>query len=198
MLLQPLHNESSLLEQVALGSEAAFRRLYDVYSGLIYSVALQHLKQQALAEDVVQTVFLKVWEQRETLQTVRSFSPWLYTLCRNTIIGHLRKMGSQQNYRSYIKGCMMPCAESPETTFIRRDLQSLIQHALEELSPQQRLAFQLQRDEGLSYEDIAAQMGIATNTVKVHLYKANQCIRHYLQLHGVDTVAVMFVLFLGW
>lgn len=196
MLLQPVHNELNLIEQVVLGCETAFRKLYDAYSAQVYSVALQHLKQEALAEDVVQTVFLSVWEQRQTLTTVRNFSPWLYTICRNTIISQLRKMGSHENYRNYIKAHMIACAESPETTFIRRDLQSLIHQALQELSPQQQLAFRLQRDEGLSYVDIAAQMGISPNTVKVHLYKANQCIRNYLLLHGVDAVAIMCVLFL--
>lgn len=197
MLLQPLHNETILLEQISRGCETAFRTLYDAYSGGIYKVALQHLKQTHLAEDIVQVVFLKVWEQRDSLKNIRQFSSWLFILCRNNIVNHLRKQGTQETYRNYVKCQMEGSAETPETAYIKRDLQFLLQQAISELSPQQRIAFQLQRNEDLSYEDIGQRMGIATNTVKVHLYKAHQQLRNYLSLHGVDTVAISLI-FMAW
>ncbi|MGN6438886.1 MAG: RNA polymerase sigma factor [Agriterribacter sp.] len=189
--LEPLHNEPILLDQLSNSSEQAFRGVYDAYSGAIYAVAMRHLKEAHLAEDIVQTVFLKVWESRATLKDIRHFSSWLFTISRNTIISTLRKQGSHETYRNYLKTRSEVYAESPEAVCIKRDIRCLIEQAVTELSPQQRLAFQLQRDEGLSYDAIGERMGIATNTVRAHLYRANQFIRSYLQTHGVDSVAVM-------
>lgn len=197
LLLQPNHNDPILLEQLSNSNEQAFRGLYDAYSAGIYAVALHHLKQAPLAEDVVQTVFLKVWESRVSLKEIRHFPSWLYTISRNTIISTLRKQGSQETYRNYLIERMNLYTESPETAFIKQDIRSLIQKAITELTPQQRLAFQLQREEGLSYDAIGKRMGVATNTVRAHLYKAHQFLRTYLQTHGVDNVAVMLALVLA-
>lgn len=194
LLFKPAHNEPILLEQLSCSNEQAFRGLYDAYAGAIYTVAVKHLKQAQLAEDIVQTVFLKVWEYRASLKEIHNFSSWLFTISRNTIITVLRKQGSQEAYRAYLKEQMEKCAESPEATFIKRDIHILIQRAVTELTQQQRTAFQLQREEGLSYEEIGERMGVAVNTVRTHLYKAHQFVRHYLQTHGVDNVAVMLAL----
>jgi len=196
LLPDPAYNEKRLLEQLSEGHEPAFRKLYDRYSGGIYAVALKHLKQPQLAEDIVQNLFLKVWENRVSITGIQHFSSWLFTVSRNMIISTLRKKGTQETYLNYLRSQMEPCGESPELIYAQRNLRSLIREATQELSPQQRLAFQLQRDEGLSYEDIGQQMGIATNTVKVHLYKANQFIRSYLQTHGVDSMAIILLLIL--
>lgn len=192
----PAYNEKLLLEALSGGDEPAFRKLYNMYSGRIYAVALKHLKQQQLAEDIVQNLFLKIWENRETLNTIQNFSAWLFTVARNMIISTLRRQGTQQSYLNYLRQQMEPYSESPELVYAKRNLHSLIREATLELSPQQRIAFQLQREEGLRYDDIARQMGIATNTVKTHLYKANQLIRRYLQTRGVDNVATVLLLLL--
>lgn len=196
MLPEPVYNERLLLEQLSAGSESAFRELYNKHADIIYSVALQHLKQAQPAEDIVQTLFLNVWENRASVKNIHQFSAWLYIAARNIIISTLRKQGTQEKYLNYLRERMYTATETPELIFDEKNLRSLIKEAVSELPPQQRMAFQLQREEGMSYEDIASQMGIATNTVRAHLYKANQLIRNYLQTHGVDNMAMMLLLIL--
>ncbi len=191
--MHPIHGEQ-VLEQLLHSSEAAFRKLYDQYAPTIYKVALRHLKQVPLAEDVVQIVFLKVWEQRTTLANIKCFTSWIHTVARNTIISSLRKQGSQENYLKYLLVRNSQYTESPETVCMNHDAYVMIQKAVSKLTPQQRQAFQLLREEGLSYDDIAQRMGIASNTVRAHLYKAHQFLRSYLHKNGVDNLTISIAL----
>ncbi|MGN6419998.1 MAG: RNA polymerase sigma factor [Pseudobacter sp.] len=194
MILRPLHNEAYLLEQVSQSHEPAFRKLYDGYSPGIYAVALQHLKLPQLAEDVVQVVFLRLWETRSELGSIRNFSSWLFILARNTIINSLRKQGSHDAYVKYLKERMETVTESPELFILKKEQVALVQQGIARLSIQQRTAITLQREEGLSYEEIGQRMGIATNTVRVHLYKAMESLRNYILANSPNSTVVACLL----
>lgn len=194
MILRPLHNELVLLRQLSENHEPAFRQLYEGYAPGVYAVALQHLKLPHLAEDIVQSVFLKLWENRSEVLSIQHFASWFYTITRNSIISALRKQGSIDAYRNYLKERMEISQDSPELQMLKKEQITLIREAVAQLSPQQRTAFLLQREEGLSYEAIGKQMGIATNTVKVHLYKAMESIRHYVMQHSKDSIALTCLL----
>ena len=194
MILRPLHNESLLLKQVSESQEPAFRQLYEGYSPGVYAVALQHLKLPHLAEDIVQSVFLKLWESRSELVSIQHFASWFYTVVRNTIVSSLRKQGSHDTYINYLKERMEIAMDSPELHLMKKEQIILLQQAVEQLSPQQRTAFKLQREEGLSYEEIGKRMGIATNTVRVHLHKAMESLRNYLLAHNPNDALVACLL----
>src|SRR4029078_1287816 len=98
MRFEPLNNEPQLLQQLAEGNSNAFRELYQAYVDQLYAVALLYLKQPTLAEDLVQSAFLKVWEHRAALSTVQSFASWLYVVARNLMIGTLRRQSTEQKY----------------------------------------------------------------------------------------------------
>lgn len=194
MVLRPLHNETYLLEQLSQSHEPAFRKLYAGYSSGIYAVALRHLKLPHLAEDIVQAVFLKLWESRAELHSIQHFSSWLYILVRNTIISSLRKQGSHDAYVKYLKERMETVTDSPELFLLKKEQAELVQQGIARLSPQQRTAISLQREEGLSYEEIGQRMGIATNTVRVHLYKAMESLRNYVLTHSPNNTVVACLL----
>lgn len=185
-----------LLRELAAGRESAFRQLYDHYAHRIYSVGLRHLKQADLAEDLVQSVFLKLWESRKDLGEVHAFAGWLYTLTRNTLISVLRKKGSQAAYLDFIIKRPGSSNLQPEQDLIRKEQLQLIRNGMNQLSNQQRIAFRLQREEGLSYQRIGERMGISPNTVRVHLYKAMEFLRRFVHAHSSDASLVLILLLL--
>ncbi len=197
MIFQSIDNETELLRKLAQGHESAFRQLFESYGEEVYSVAFLHLKLPYLAEDIVQTVFLTLWERRQDVQHLDHFPSWLYTLARNTIISSLRKQASSDTYKQFLKEHMELSTDSPEHLLLRKEQKKLVQSAIDQLSLQQRTAFLLQREEGLSYEIIGQRMGISTNTVRGHLYKAMESIRAYVHAHGSDSVTVLWVLYAG-
>lgn len=127
---------------------------------------------------------MKVWEQRERLSGLESFTKWLFIVSRNLILDTLRKQSTERNYRQYIKERMeleqvLPASEQ----FMDAGTYAIIRDAINKLPPQQHKAFTLQREEGLSYEQIAERMGVAVNTVRKHLHLALTFIREYVQTH---------------
>lgn len=186
MAFSSIHNEKVILRALSAGEERAFRKLYDHYAEKVYSVALLHLKQPELAEDLVQSVFLKLWESRADLGEVQSFAGWFYTLARNMIISSLRKQGTQASYLDFLRQRQGLLPINPDQDFARKEQLQLIRRGVQQLSAQQRTAFTLQCDEGLSYKIIGERMGISPNTVRVHLFKAMESLRRFVQTHTDD------------
>ncbi len=199
MRLPILHNETWLLQQLAEGSDAAFREVYAAYVDAIYDVAMVYLKQPDLAEDITQSAFLTLWEKRAELGRVQSFTAWLYTVARNLVLRALRKNVSQRNYVQFLHHRMghspafdhMPL---PAQALAEKETEALIRSAIDGLTPQQRTAFLLHREEGLTYAAIGERMGLATNTVRKHIHLALESLRVAIQQHSTDVAIVGWVL----
>jgi len=206
--IEPLYNEAELLRALANGSDDAFTVIYNAYVDAVYGLSVLYVKHPQLAEDTTQSVFLKVWENRAELIHLDSFTNWLFIIARNQVLSVLRKQSSEKNYRVYIKERMFadPSAEADnnyshgsyaDQQFIEHATFNIIQRAISQLPPQQQTAFRLQREHGLSYEQIAAKMGLATNTVRKHLQLALISIRDYVKenLDKKQLVIICFLLF---
>jgi RNA polymerase sigma-70 factor (family 1) len=178
------------------GSNAAFREIYSRYYDTIYGLGKLYLKDPVIAEDVVQTVFLRLWERRAQLPSLGSFTDWFYTVTRHELLETLRKQSAADNYRQYIKTRFQEGVDPHEgqSDVIDSVTFELIQEAIGQLTSQQQTAFRLQREKGMSYEQIAAQMGIAVNTVRRHLYLAMQSIRAYVRDHAVSAASLVWLL----
>ncbi len=194
-----LHNETWLLQQLSAGSDAAFREIYAAYVDRIYDVAMDYLKQPDLAEDITQSTFLTLWEKRVDLPSVESFTAWLYTVAKNLVLRALRKNLSQRNYVQFLHHRMghsitfeqMPL---PAQALVVKETEAIIRSAIDGLTPQQRTAFLLHREEGLTYAAIGERMGIATNTVRKHIHLALESLRIAIQQHSSDAAIIGWVL----
>src|ERR1700709_187333 len=88
VVLEPLHNEKQLLQKISEGDSIAFQHLFDRYYGLIYSASFRYLKVHELAEDMVQSSFLKIWEKRNNLGHVERFDQYLFRIAHNEMADH--------------------------------------------------------------------------------------------------------------
>jgi RNA polymerase sigma-70 factor (family 1) len=177
---EALHNENDLLLQIALGNEAAFAHLVNHYWQKVFSICLTYVKLPETAEDISQEIFLKIWHKRESLSTIDSFDNYIFIITRNTVVSTLRKTSFQKNVQAEIADTIAASQMSAEDMLVSKKLSELLANAVTCLPPQQQKIWQLSRDGGLSHEDIAREMGISKNTVKVHLVRAINFIRTYL------------------
>jgi RNA polymerase sigma-70 factor (family 1) len=183
--------EKVLLQQIANGDEKAFAVLVERKWNNIYSQALTYIKSTHYAQDIVQEVFLKIWQKRTELPKVDRFDSYLFIIARNHIISELRKkMNSTQGLDS------LDFVEEnfdPANTLSQKNLHALIAKAIELLPQQQKTAYLLSRDEGLSHEEIARQMQLSKETAKKHICRALNFLRTYLRTHSDITITlVMF------
>ncbi len=189
-----LDNENDLLLLVAEGNEKAFRQLFDHYCNYIYSVAFTLTKSSALSEEIVQDIFIKIWLKRGKLTSVINFGGYLFMVARNHIYNELRKKSLEQPFADHLEQHFLETSALPEQQLLLKETKQLIDKAVEQLPGQQRAVYELSRNEGLDYTNIAESLHISKLTVKSHMSKALNFIRQYLQLHTCESLVVAYLI----
>lgn len=179
-----IYNEKELLSHVAKGNEAAFRQLFEQYWDNVYGVAYAMTKEHAIAKDIVQEVFIKVWKLRETLVEKADFRSFLFIVARNHIFNELRRRKRQDNLVDRLEAYFEERSASAEEKLLYKESTALIEAAIAELSPQQKEVYLLSREKGWKRQDIADHLRVSIPTVKTHLSRALEHIREYLERHS--------------
>ena len=165
------------------------------YNGLC-NYAHSFLRDADASEDIVQEVFTRIWEKRQDLIGREAIRYYLFTAVRNNCLTHL-----QRNKKSGMvaladqDGSEMPAAlaaGAPAT-----DFRQLLQQGLAALPPKCREAFLLSRIGLLTYQEIAAQLGISVKTVENQIGKALRLLRAFAEKQKVDSAAIFLLLFLN-
>lgn len=175
--LTGLHNELDLIRLVSEGDEQAFRKIFDHHKDRLYNYALRITDKEELAEEIVMDAFLKIWINRVELTAINRVDSYLYTLVRNHAFNAIKRMAHEAVIIKELSKRNTEYQDCTEETVIYNDYQRLLNRAVNQLPPQQRLVYSLNRDEGLKYNEIAIQLKVSKNTVKGHLKKALSTLR---------------------
>jgi RNA polymerase sigma-70 factor (family 1) len=190
----PLKNEAALLLQVAAGNEMAFEKVFYHYNNRIYSYAFHLFGNNSLADELVQDVFLKVWLNRAKIPEILKFSDWLFIITRNQVFDTLKMVAKEDSARRQLAHSRATESNSTEEQLLIRENEQRLHHALNRLSPQQKLIFTLSRHQGMKHEEIASRLNISRNTVKTHLVHALRTLRDSLSFQSDGLL--LFLLFL--
>ncbi|MBI4546497.1 MAG: RNA polymerase sigma-70 factor [Ignavibacteriae bacterium] len=179
-------DDEDLLQRIARADESALSQLYDRYGQLLYSLGMRILRSTTDAEDVVQEVFLQVWNKAESYQKDKgSVYTWLITMMRNRAIDRLRSKGFKQHIQSVDvnKAILFSEAESsnPHASAVQTEHQQLVINALKQLPEDHRRIFELAYYEGFSQSEIADQLNIPLGTVKSRMRRGLQLMRIMLE-----------------
>ena len=190
------HDEKALLQFISQDDEKAFAVIVRQYWNSIYSQALAYVKSTQEAQDIVQDVFLKVWEKRKSLPNVERFDSFLFIIARNHIISSFRKKLAMP-LQEISDNRFIENSNHPDSQLASKELNALIEKGIDLLPPQQKNAFLLSRQESLSYEAIAQAMGISKETVKKHIGRALNFLRTYISNYSDLTLplALLYILF---
>jgi RNA polymerase sigma-70 factor (ECF subfamily) len=157
--------EETIIHDFSQGSQTAFRHIFDQYYPKVLSFALGLLKNHDDAEDVAQTVFIKMWSKREMFLQVENFDSYLYSLTRNTTLNFIagRKMNDSLQMADIVG------SSSPHDDLIAHDLQLLTDLIVSEMPSQRQTIYRMSREQGLTNDEIASRLGIQKKTVENHL-----------------------------
>ncbi|MEC5143264.1 RNA polymerase sigma factor [Chitinophaga sp. 180180018-2] len=175
------YNERELLLRIADGDENAFRVLYDQYRKKIYSLGMFLTKSDILAQEMVQDVFMKIWEKRSQLQDIVYFNAWLRTIARNIALNYFRTLAMEKLGMTRLLACPQGDNRFTESDAADREYAQLMQAAINQLPPQQQKVYVLHRQQGLSHEIIARELGISLFTSKKYMKLALHSIRLFLE-----------------
>ena len=163
-------SNQELLLLLQKDDRVAFYHIYERYSKRVYGFVLQYIKIEDEAEEIVQEVFIKIWEARNKINVYSSFESFLFTIAYNATISLLRKKMSEKKYLEHLKSFQKSEVAPSLTDEIHyNELSNKVQKLLDELTPRQKEIFKLSREEGLTHEEIAEKLDISLNTVKKHM-----------------------------
>ena len=173
------NEEKQLLERIATGDHIAFTELFDVYNQRLCSFIFSIIKSKEQAEEITLDVFLKIWMTREALSEVSNFKAYLFAVSRNAAISCLRKVIRERTQHSeWISDLSINDDREGNEKEIYL---SLIDEAINQLSPQRKTIYLLSREKGLKYEEIANQLGISRFTVRAHIQQAVESIVKFVK-----------------
>jgi RNA polymerase sigma-19 factor, ECF subfamily len=187
-------NEPLLLQLVANGDKLAFERLYDHYEGGLEKYVFFITRSQQVTEEIIQDIFVSIWQKKEQLPTLTSFRGYLYTIARNRVISYLRSVKTRYKIVDLDETPPDRSRADTDHLVLYNQYYKMVLDAIALLPERKREIFTLSLEEDLTLDEIAQRLGLSKSTVKQHLYSATNSIREYLQKHGNITTALLVLL----
>lgn len=188
------YNEETFADRLRLDDRTVIDEIYALYHHKIFRFSLAYLKNEEDAYDLVQEVFIKLWENRLSLKNDTRFDAFLFTIAKNSVLSLFRKRLTEQKYIDYLAVTATTNTQGTEEqtnyTFLKERYEQLI----EQLPPKRQEIYKLSRTKGFSNKQIASMKGIAEKTVEDHLSKAFLFFKQHLGDFGIWT-ALFYYLF---
>lgn len=177
----PLNSDENLLLRIRNGDEVAFELVFYRYKGKLYDFIRRSLPANEDAESLVQEIFTKLWVNRLNLDSSKSLNAFLYTLARNELFGQLRKILVRRKYLEELSFSLSESSVNDGQSYEYDELRSIVSLLVSSLPEKRREIYILSRHEGMSYKQIAEQLGISENTVDSQLRKALSFLKENLK-----------------
>jgi RNA polymerase sigma-70 factor, ECF subfamily len=166
-----------ILLAIRQGNERVFETVFRKHYQSLCNYACGILKDMDDAEEVVQSIFLKFWEQREGIEISVSLKSYLYRAVHNTCLNRLKHLKIQEVHKQYVGNYYEENHDSATEMMDKVELENRISNALEKLPEQCRLIFKMSRFEELKYQEIADRLGLSIKTIENQIGKALRIMR---------------------
>lgn len=176
--------ERNWVDRIRNGEEEAFKEMFRAYYPKLCGFAADYVNSVDRARDIVQDVFLKIWDCRDEWVIRSSLSSYLYQAAKNRALNEIRQTESKQDAEKHLKHNTTALAQrTAEDNFHMEELSKDVEAAIAELPDRRRRAFLLHRRHGFTYKEIAQIMEIAPKTVENHIGRALKSLRKELADH---------------
>lgn len=189
-------SEQKLLSRIAEGDQKAFDLLFDCYRDRLFHYLKKVTKSEVIAEEIVLDVFLKIWTGRSLISGIDHFEAFLFRIARNKALDFLRSVQKSRLKQNELWE-LIHAQQSNETAdqeILLAEVARSVRQAVDRLSPQRKIVFQLSREHDLTYEQIGRKLHLSTNTVRNHLAASLQFIRAYLKAEYDYLILFPFIL----
>lgn len=174
-----------ILQQLAHDDKAALQELFNYFYPRLYNFSRSFLKLEEGIDDILQEVFIRIWENRRNIKTPETFNAYIFTITRNLLLNELRSRLNNEKTKAKIfkKSVAGEYLLSDQIEF--DELKEQVDQMVAGLPEKQREVFLLSRKEGLSYKEIATKLGIAEKTVEYHISQAIGILKKKLKKLGL-------------
>ena len=175
------YSDNEITNQLNQGNKGVFRYLFDTYYKELVCYSVGFVISQEIAEEIVQDVFIRIWENRKTIAVEKSFQAYLFTSVRNRSINYLKSKYGKIRFVNTDYSELRPTGQTVEDNHTAGELEDAIKDAIQSLPPKCRIIFSLSRNAGLSTEEIAGRLHISKKTVHAQIGIAIQKIKQHLK-----------------
>ena len=161
------------------GDVNAFEKVYERYVDRLYFYVLKLVKSPEIAEEIVQGVFVKIWEIRSKINLELSFEAFIYRITRNHTLNYLKRQAYENRFKKQLIPIYNKGVNATENHVILNETSKIIHQAIDKLPEKRQTIYRMSRLEGLDHDGIATKLGISKNTVKVQIVKASKFVKAF-------------------
>jgi RNA polymerase sigma-70 factor (ECF subfamily) len=190
------NTDSDLIRGLKKDNHDSFQKLFDHYSQILFQFSLSYLKSREVAEEVVQEVFIKIWDNRNKLRTDTSFKSYLFTIALNSIRKSFNKQSRQNKLEHDI---LLESSDNAQGLDDNPDYQMLLDKLDEfiQLMPEKRRqVFIKKKIEGKSLKEIAKELSITTKTVEYHIAEGMKFLKKKFGQFKINGMFFFFFFFI--
>jgi RNA polymerase sigma-70 factor (ECF subfamily) len=177
--MHPLSNltEKQLLDRLRKGDDKAFERIYETYWERLYGYAYNRLQSKEAVEELLQEVFISLWEKRNHLEIHTSLSAYLSAAIRYSVYKYIASMQVRKQYAQVARQTLSVEDDSTRQMLSFEEFKNALEKQISSLPPTCRLVFTLSREENLSLKQIGEKLQISPKTAEVHIGRALKSLR---------------------
>lgn len=191
-----LQSDRVLFQRIARSDAQAFAAFYEAYAIKLALYVSRFLRSDLWAEEIVHDSFLKLWSVRETLADIEYPSSFVYRMVANKTKDHLKRQGHEVKLHQHLIHHLQQTNLNATEELVDYQMgEKLYRQAVQQLPVQRALVYKMRHEQGMSYDEIATELGLSKNTVRNLLNLALQNIRNYLAEHGDITGVMVLIIF---
>jgi len=185
-----LYSDQELMQEIKADNMIAFDILYKKYSRRLLKFSFSILKSREESENILQDVFLNLWENRHKVENDSSVKYYIFTIAYNSSISLIREKARETKFIDFLKLRQNLAQEPVNVELEFNELKNRIDQIIDHLPQRQKEVYRLHRDEGLKYHEIAEKLKISVNTIENHMSRALKTIRK--ELGGYSLIASLY------
>jgi RNA polymerase sigma-70 factor (family 1) len=163
---------------------AAFTEIYNRYAVLMFYKVNQMLRDMETSQDLIQDLFVAMWNKPALIQADNNLSGYLYISARNSVLKHIQRNKLKNDYLSSLAGFMTEISLETLHDIAEKDLAGIVQREIDQLPAKMKQVFEMSRKENLSHAEIADKLGISPQTVKKQVNNALRILRVKLSVYA--------------
>lgn len=182
-----------IIAELAHDNDSAMDELFNYYYPRLYNFSRSFLKMEDGIDDLLQEVFVKLWQNRKNINSADTFNAYIFTIARNLLLNELRSRLNNQKMKDRLHDLSVAEEYSLFKQIEYNDLKEKIELAIGELPARGKEIFMLSRNDGLSHKEIAEKLQISTKTVEYHITQSTSFLKQKLRSLGMISILYFFL-----
>lgn len=195
MLSATTNSEHIILKKASEGDRIAFTTLYTLYYPRLYRFVFFINQSPEDTEEILQEVFLKIWDKRESLLRIRSFEDYIFRMAKNKLFDLAKKNKAKVQMLHRLMPQQMQAGSDATDEVTYKEYHRVAMEAITHLPERKRTVFLMSVEEDMSLDEIASELKISRSAVKKNLYAAVRTVKEHLRLHAEWTIGLLLIIF---